>query len=149
MDALPRLTGREVCVIGPVPHDLPLVDIYISANEHGAKIADFIVAMDDRYGDTKTPMRDYLRQFSDAPILSPFDWADFRLEGWPGAPRRILSGMAAVWAASEMDADHITIVGMNGYGGKPGALKDAGLVARNLRCPVTLIGGGALRHYFK
>lgn len=135
--------GKVFCVMGGAPslgEDLANVkaDVYISANEHGATFRkpDYVVALDDHHGKTGERIVDYLRKYTQAPIIGQNYAADYVLETWPDAPRKIYSGMAAIWCAWAMGAKVVILAGMNAYDGKPQAMKDARLVADKVRCPV-------------
>ena len=117
-------------------------DIYISANEHGAKLmkCDYIFAMDETHGNGQ-PMGKYLRQFSDAPIISPCDYGDIKPHSWPRAPRRIYSGLNAAWMAWVMGAKVVILAGFDAYNQNAGALRKAQLFVDEIKCPVRVVGG--------
>jgi len=139
--------GARFCIMGgagSLGEDLDQIkaDIYISANEHGCKFraVDYIVAMDDKHGSGK-PMLGVLREYSNAPIISPCGYQDVRLHSWPRAPRRIYSGLTAAWVAYAMGAKAIFLAGFDGYGGQVGAARKARIFELEIRCPVREIGG--------
>lgn len=145
-DLLLKHKGKVFCIMGGAPSlgsDLNHVkaDVYISANEHGAAFRepDYVVALDDHHGKTGVRIVDYLRKYTQAPIIGQNYAADYILETWPDAPRKIFSGMAAVWCAWAMGAKAVILAGMNAYDGKPQALCDAQLVADKVRCPVRVV----------
>lgn len=145
-DLILKHKGKVFCVMGGAPSlgdDLEHVkaDVYISANEHGAAFRepDYVVALDDHHGKTGERIVDYLRKYTQAPIIGQNYAADYVLETWPDAPRKIYSGMAAVWCAWAMGAKAVVLAGMNAYDGKPQAMKDARLVADKVRCPVRVV----------
>lgn len=148
--------GKVFAIIGGAPFDPELLkgikaDVWISANEHGVNLreCDYMVAMDDRHCGNGAPMFDYLRQFSDSPIVGPQPFADYQLVQWPDSPRRsVLSGMVAAWVAWAMGAKAIVLVGMNGYDGKAGSMKDARLIAESVSVSVRTVDGGALESVF-
>ena len=138
--------GKRICVMGGAPslsEDLEAInaDLYISANEHGAKLrsVDYIVAMDEQHGSGK-PMEKVLREVCDAPIISPCHYRDIYLNSWPRAPRRIYSGLTAAWVAYAMGAKVVFLAGFDGYG-QVGALRKARIFEIEIRCPVREIGG--------
>lgn len=148
--------GKVFCVIGGAPFDPDLLkgikaDVFISTNEHGVKVHDcqYMVAMDDTHSGNGKRMYDHLREYSDLPIISRSAYADYQLETWPDAPRTsFLSGMAAVWCAWAMGAKAVIVVGMNGYDGKTGAMRDAACVMKEVSVPVRSVDGGPLSDVF-
>ena len=115
--------GKRVCVIGGGPlGDIPKADVYISANAHGVdrQRPHYVLAMDERHSKAGKEMGAFLRAKTDAPIISPHAYADFRLGQWPQCPRFVLSGMIATWAAWAMGAKVVLLAGCDGYGGDPG-----------------------------
>lgn len=155
-DLILKHRGKVICVIGGAPFDPELLksvkaDVFISANEHGvlAHECDYIVAMDDRHGELGVSMYDHLRAYSPLPIIGPQAFADYQLSTWPDAPRRsVLSGMTGVWVAWAMGAKAVVTIGMNAYNGKPGADKDARIVAGMVSVPVRCVDGGVLEEIF-
>jgi hypothetical protein len=139
--------GKRVCVIGGGPNlHVPKADIYISTNAHGVSVQapDYILAMDEIHGRERKEMGGWLRSKSDAPIISPHGYADFRLGHWPQHPRFVLSGMIATWAAWAMGAKVVLLAGCDGYGGDPGYVDEARKMDRDVHCPVRVVGGGPL-----
>ena len=145
--------GKKIAVMGGAPclaeHLTKGVeaDVWISANHHGILLrkADYLLCMDEvvkQHGNT--PFPDFVRAHSDAKIISPYHWADHQLVTWPQHPRLVLSGMVATWAAFMMGAKSIVLLGMDGYGGDPGYIDEARKMARDVHCPVRVVGGGAL-----
>ena len=116
-------------------------DVWISANEHGAKLrpVDYVVAMDDRHGGLKTPMRGEIRKYTDAPIIGPAAGNDYQLVTWPGAPRKGLSGMAAAWVAWVMGAHPVILAGFDAYGGAK--LSESRKVVDHIKGVVRVAGG--------
>jgi len=147
--------GKVFAIIGGAPIadgalDNIKADIWISVNDHGVKLreCDYVVAMDDNHTERGGSMYDYLARYG-APIIGPQPWANYQLSTWPDAPRRsVLSGMTAAWCAWAMGAKAIVLVGMNGYDGKSGAMKDAHNVAAAVTVPVRSIDGGPLTEIF-
>jgi len=118
-------------------------DVWLSANEHGAKLraVDYLVAMDHEHGGLLRPMDQVLRQYSDAPIISPERYGDIHPYGWPGAPRRIYTGLVAAWIAYMMGARVVILAGFDGYGGQPGYRRKARLFEQGIPVPVREVGG--------
>ncbi len=128
--------GKSVCCIGGGPvSDLPECDIYISANEHGARLrrVDFVVAVDTFHGITRKPMRAHIRDYSDAPMIGPQRDADVRLKWWPGCPERLLSGVTAVYVAAQWRARSIHLVG---FSDRQGQRRQMDMIAPYIDCPV-------------
>lgn len=144
--------GKRICVMGGAKRlasDLEGVeaDLYISTNAHGADLRkpDYVLAMDKVHSRLQVPMGTYLRQKSDAPIISPHGYADIPLLTWPQYPRFVLSGMVAAWCAYMMGAKVVILAGMDGYAGQDtGWLDEARKMARDINCPVRVAGGGPL-----
>ncbi len=117
--------GARICVTGGGPTLAAEVaearaDVWISANEHGAKLrkVDYVLAMDDKHTDTRKSMQEHLRQFTDAPIIGPWPWCEYVLNDWPKCPRKMLSGAVGAWAAWAMGAHPVILAGMDCYGGR-------------------------------
>jgi hypothetical protein len=89
-------------------------------------------------------MLEVIRAKTAAPIISPRAYADFQLETWPQCPRDVLSGMVATWAAWIMGAKVVLLAGMDGYNGDEGYVHEAVKMARDVYCPVRVVGGGPL-----
>jgi len=144
--------GAVFCVIGGAPGaDAQLkraskADVFISANEHGAKLreVDYVVAMDDIHAVDKDPMRARIRQHTEAPIIGVEPCCDVRIPVWPMAPRKVYSGLIAIWVAWTMGAKVILVTGMNGYDGDPTFMERARTIAKAVRCEVRVVGGGPL-----
>jgi hypothetical protein len=139
--------GKRICVIGGAPiKGLPEADVYISTNAHGVQLRepDYVLAMDERHQREQCPMGPYLRARSDAPIISPHGYGDYRLSTWPQNPRFVLSGMVAAWMAWFMGAKVVILAGMDGYGGQNGYKDEARKIDRDIHCPVRVAGGGPL-----
>ena len=139
--------GKRICVIGGKPVDsLPDADIYISTNAHGVHLVqpDYVLAMDERNSREDCPMGPFLRSRTDAPIISPHTFSDYRLTNWPQNPRFVLSGMIAAWMAWFMGAKVVILAGMDGYGGQDGYKDEAMKIDRDIHCPVRVAGGGPL-----
>jgi len=143
--------GKRICVMGGssrLAQDLEVVeaDIYISTNGHGAHLRrpDYLLAMDEVNSREQIPMGDWLRGKSDAPIISPHGYANYRLGHWPQCPRFVLSGMVATWVAFAMGASVVILAGCDGYGGDEGYVHEAQKMARDVFCPVRIAGSGPL-----
>jgi hypothetical protein len=135
--------GKRICVMGgaqSLEADLKKVkaDVYISTNGHGLEFqeADYLFAMDETNRHHQMPMGEYLRSVSSAPIISPRGYADYALTKWPQAPRDVLSGMTAAWAAMMMGASVVILAGMDAYEGDAGYVDEARKMARDIHVPV-------------
>lgn len=124
-DLIMKHAGKSICIMGggkSLDDDLKHVnaDIYISVNEHGAKRrkVDYIVCMDDKHTGNKMWMRDYLKQYSDAPVISPWHWGKYQICRWPDYPYLFNSGVIASWVAYLMGANPIIFAGFDCYGGQ-------------------------------
>jgi hypothetical protein len=138
--------GKRICIMGGAPSledDLCQIDadIYISTNAHGAHLQkpDYIFAMDEINTRLNVPMGGFLRELTDAPIISPRAYADYQLITWPQCPRDVLSGMVATWAAFMMGAKVVILAGMDAYDGKSGFVHEATKMARDVNCPVRVM----------
>ncbi|KAF1706284.1 hypothetical protein [Pseudoxanthomonas sacheonensis] len=150
-DLILKHKGKRFCIMGgspSLPEHLAGVeaDIYISTNAHGIDLQapDYLLAMDERNSRENCPMGPFLRERSDASIISPHAYADYQLVSWPQAPRFVLSGMVAAWAAYMMGAKVVILAGCDGYGGEHGYVLEAQKIARDIAVPVRLAGGGPL-----
>lgn len=144
-DLILKHKGKRICVMGgadSLADDLEKIeaDIYISTNGHGCDYvpADYVLAMDENNTKLNVPMGDYLRSITDAPIISPRHFADYQLMSWPQAPRDVLSGMIAAWAAFMMGAKVVILAGMDGYK-QSGYIHEASKIARDINCPVRVM----------
>lgn len=116
------MTGFPVVVMGGGP-SLPMqlatlrhdVVAWISANEHGARYrqADYIVCVDQVHCETKESMEKRLRPFR-VPIVSPLQWADYRLPEWE---LQCNSGLVSVFLAYLLGACPIIVAGVDCYQG--------------------------------
>lgn len=144
--------GKTFCVMGGAPNLAEHMaqvkaDVFISTNAHGVDLVkpDYLLAMDEKHSRHNfAPMGDWLRARCDAPIISPHGYADIRLGHWPQHPRFVLSGMIATWAAFAMGAKLVIIAGCDGYGGEAGYIDEARKIARDVYCPVRVVGDGPL-----
>lgn len=119
-----RHKGARICVMGGGPNlaaDIAGVqaDIWISANEHGARLrpVDYVVAMDNLHTRLRVPMEGHIRAHTKAPIIGPWHWCDYGLTEYPLAPRLLLSGVIASWAAYLLGAHPVILAGFDCYGG--------------------------------
>jgi hypothetical protein len=138
--------GKRICIMGgaaSLEDDLKQIeaDIYISTNAHGIefKTPDYIFAMDETNTRLNVPMGGFLRDKTDVQIISPRAYADYQLITWPQAPRDVLSGMVATWAAFMMGAKVVILAGMDAYDGKSGFVHEATKMARDVNCPVRVM----------
>jgi hypothetical protein len=145
-DLVLKHKGKRICIMGgaaSLEDDLCQIDadIYISTNAHGVHLQkpDYILAMDETNTRLNVPMGGFLRELTDAPIISPRAYADYQLIKWPQAPRDVLSGMVATWAAFMMGAKVVILAGMDAYDGKSGFVHEATKMARDVNCPVRVM----------
>lgn len=142
--------GRRFIVMGGGPSleaDLDALgrkagDVVISTNAHGVNLRapDYLLAIDHTHTGNGVPMGEYLRQRSDAPIISPHGFADYRLGFWPEHPRWVLSGLIAAWAAWAMGAKVVVLAGMDGYADNEYS-DEARKIARDIHGPVRVASG--------
>lgn len=140
--------GKRFIVMGGGPslaRDLEAIgsrrgDVVISANGHGVDLRapDYLLAIDHTHTSAQVPMGQYLRRVSDAPIISPHGFADYRLGFWPDSPRFVLSGLVSGWAAFAMGAKCVVLAGMDGYANND-YTGEARKIARDIRCPVRVM----------
>ncbi len=120
--------GARICVMGGGPNlaaeiEKVQADIWISTNEHGAKVreVDYVVAMDNIHTRLHVPMEGHIRPHTDAPIIGPWHWCNYGLGNYPLQPRLLLSGVIASWIAYLMGAHPVIMAGFDCYGGIPRA----------------------------
>lgn len=143
--------GKHFVVMGGGPSlaaDMARItraDVVISTNGHGVDIRapDYLLAIDHTHTGRQVPMGKHLRERSDATIISPHGFADFRLGFWPESPRFVLSGLVATWAAFVMGAKVVTLAGMDGYADND-YRGEARKVARDIHCPVRVMASSPL-----
>lgn len=140
--------GVRIVVMGGAPSlkaDLDELefDVCISANAHGVEFVkpDYLLAMDERNSRENCEMGLFLRGRSDAPVISPHKYADYRLSNWPQNPRFVLSGMIGAWMAWFMGAKVVILAGMDGYAGQSGYKDEARKIDRDIHCPVRVVSG--------
>ena len=117
-------------------------DVVISTNGHGVALRapDYLLAIDHTHTGTGVPMGRHLRALSDAPVISPHGFADYRLGFWPQSPRFVLSGLVAAWAGFAMGAKVVCLAGMDGYADND-YTGEARKVAADIYCPVRVASG--------
>lgn len=117
-------------------------DVVISTNGHGVALRapDYLLAIDHTHTGTGVPMGRHLRALSDAPVISPHGFADYRLGFWPQSPRFVLSGLVAAWAGFAMGAKVVCLAGMDGYADND-YTGEARKVAADIHCPVRVASG--------
>ncbi len=140
--------GARICVMGGGPNlaaDIEKVeaDIWISANEHGAKLrpVDYVVAMDNLHTRLKVPMEGHIRPHTKAPIIGPWHWCDYGLTTYPLAPRLLLSGVIAQWVAYLMGAHPLILAGFDCYGGVPRSVNQHRDYVPHVKCEVRVASG--------
>jgi hypothetical protein len=147
-DLIQAHSGKRIAVLGGAPslqYDLEKIDadIWISANEHGVKIrpCDYIVTVDEIHGRADRDSFEYLRQFSGAPIVSPCYGANYLISWWPGAPRRMLSGLMAAWCGWQMGGHPVILAGFDSFNGDEGAREKAALFKEQIKGHVRQCSG--------
>lgn len=146
-----RHKGARICVMGGAP-TLPdeiehvQADIWISANQHGAKLrkVDYVVAMDNLHTVHKDPMLGIIREHTDAPIIGPWHWCDYGITNYPLAPRLMFTGVIAQWVASMLGAHPIIMAGFGCYGGTHRTLGQHREYASFLKSAVRVVDGPLL-----
>jgi hypothetical protein len=149
-----RHKGERICVMGGGPslaHDLDSVkaDVWISVNEHGAKLrpADYVVCMDDVHTKKHVHMLKHLRQFTDAPIISPWHWGEWQLSTWPRSPFIPLSGVVASWVAYLMGAHPVIMAGFDCHGGHGATLGQHRSYLPFVKAEVRVVSGPLTQMY--
>lgn len=149
-DLILKHTGLVICILGatatPEMIDSVKADIFISANEHGAKLTevDYVLAMDDVHTKDGTNMMARIRAVTDAPVIGPFrDQNDIHLASWPDAPRRYYTGAVSVWMAWAMGASEVVLVGMDCYLDEDGNYNESCFeryrqISEIVKCPVRI-----------
>lgn len=142
--------GKRFAIMGGGPSlaaDMERIDadVVISTNGHGIDIRkpDYLFAIDHTHTASNVPMGKHLRARSDAPIISPHGFADYRMGFWPQSPRFILSGLVATWAAFAMGAKVVYLAGMDGYPDRD-YTDEAHKIARDIHCPVRVMPSSPL-----
>jgi uncharacterized Rossmann fold enzyme len=148
--------GERIVVMGGGPSlgadlaRLPddVADIWISANHHGAALreVDYVVALDDVHDQLHRPMRELIREHTEAPIVSPHDWADIRMAGW-WPLTLMLTGPVAAWVASHFGARRVILAGFDCYASKPSALNAHRRMAAFIKSEVRVVSGPLIELY--
>jgi hypothetical protein len=153
-DLIMKHAGARICVMGGskcLDSDLEQVkaDIYISVNDHGARRrkVDYIVCMDNVHTANKREMRHYLRQFSDAPVVSPWHWSTYQMHKWPGFPKLFNSGIMASWVAYLMGAHPVILAGFDCYGGDRRIMDMHKDYIPNIKAQVRVVSGPLQKFY--
>lgn len=153
-DLIMKHAGKRICVMGgskSLGSDLERVqaDIYISVNDHGARRreVDYLVCMDDTHTANRRPMRHYLRQFSDAPVVSPWHWGAYQMHKWPGFPKLFNSGIMASWVAYLMGAHPVILAGFDCYGGDRRIMDMHQDYVQHIKSQVRVVSGPLLKFY--
>lgn len=153
-DLIMKHAGKSICIMGgskSLENDLKNIDadIYISVNNHGAmkRKVDYIVCMDNIHTGNKMFMHDYLKQYSDAPIISPWHWGDYQICRWPDYPYLFNSGVIASWVAYLMGAHPIIFAGFDCYGGQRRILDMHEKFLKHNRCENRVASGALLKFY--
>lgn len=147
--------GKRICVMGgasSLDDDLKRIkaDIYISANDHGARRrpVDYMVCMDNIHTRNKREMRHFLREVSDAPIISPWHWGQYQIGKWPDHPCLFNTGIMASWIAYLMGAHPIILAGFDCYGGSSGRIFEMHKqYVKHIKCQVRVVSGPLLKLY--
>lgn len=145
--------GKRFVIMGGGPSlaaDLETIgtkegDVVISTNGHGSELRapDYLLAIDHMHTAKQQPMGRHLRAISNAPIISPHAFADYRMGHWPGEPRFVLSGLVAAWAGFAMGAKVVCMAGMTGYQDND-YRNEARKIARDIHCPVRVMAASPL-----
>ena len=153
-DLIMKHAGKSICIMGgskSLDDDLKNIDadIYISVNNHGAmkRKVDYIVCMDNIHTGNKMFMHNYLKQYSDAPIISPWHWGDYQICRWPDYPYLFNSGVIASWVAYLMGAHPIIFAGFDCYGGQRRILDMHEKFLKHNRCENRVASGALLKFY--
>lgn len=153
-DLVMKHAGKRICVMGggkALAEDLKHVDadIWISSNEHGAKLrpVDYIVALDDIHTVHKTHMSKHLRQFSDAPIINVWHWGDYQISRCPSYPKLSMSGVVASWVAYLMGGHPVIMAGFDCYGGDKRIVDQHENYIKHVKCEVRVVSGVLTKFY--
>lgn len=151
-DLLMKHEGQRICIMGgskTLDDDLRTVeaDVWISVNNHGAmrREVDYIVCMDNIHTANKREMWKFLRDYSDAPVISPWHWGQYQISSWPAYPRLLNSGVIAGWVAYLMGAHPVIFAGFDCYGGKVGAMDMHKTMLAHMPCEVRVCSGPLLK----
>jgi hypothetical protein len=148
--------GKRICVMGGSPSladDIKSVDadVWISVNEHGAKLreVDYVVAMDDIHTKLHVPMLKHIRPHTDAPIISPWHWGDFQLSHWHLIPKIPYSGVVASWCAYLMGGHPVILAGFDCYKGHGAAVGQHKEYVKHIKGEVRVVSGALTSLYPK
>lgn len=153
-DLIMKHAGQSICIMGggkSLDADLEKVnaDVYISVNEHGAKrrAVDYIVCMDNIHTGNKAWMRDWLRRYSNAPIISPWHWGQYQICRWPDYPYLFNSGVIASWVAYLMGAHPIIFAGFDCYNGDKRIMQMHEKFIKHNKCQNRVVSGCLTKFY--
>jgi hypothetical protein len=153
-DLIMKHAGQRICVMGgskSLDTDLETIDadVYISVNDHGARRreVDYIVCMDNIHTAKKVEMRHYLREFSDAPVVSPWHWGEYQICRWPDYPYLFNSGVIASWVAYLMGAHPLIFAGFDCYGGQPRIIDMHKTFVKHVKAECRVASGPLLQLY--
>jgi hypothetical protein len=149
-----RHKGQRICIMGgskSLDSDLQDIkaDVWISVNDHGAKRmdVDYIVCMDNIHTGNKMEMWRFLRQYSDAPVISPWHWGQYQILRWPGYPCLFNSGVIASWVAYLMGAHPLIFAGFDCYGKKGRHFEMHKQFVPEVKCEARAVSGPLLDLY--
>jgi hypothetical protein len=147
-DLIMKHAGQRICIMGgskSLDADLERVeaDVYISVNDHGARRrpVDYIVCMDNIHTGNKREMWKFLREFSDAPVISPWHWGQYQICRWPDYPYLFNSGVIASWVAYLMGAHPVIFAGFDCYGGQARIIDMHRKYAAHVKCLGRVVSG--------
>jgi hypothetical protein len=147
-DLIMKHAGKRICIMGgskSLESDLERVvaDVYISVNDHGARRreVDYIVCMDNIHTGNKREMWKFLREFSDAPVISPWHWGQYQICRWPDYPYLFNSGVIASWIAFLMGAHPVIFAGFDCYGGQTRIIDMHRKYVAHLKCLGRVVSG--------
>jgi hypothetical protein len=154
-DLIMKHKGKRICVMGGSPclaEDINNIeaDIWISANEHGAKLreVDYIVNMDENHTVKRLRMESYLKQYSGkAEFVNPYQWSDYQMFRWPLHPRLMNSGVMATWIGYLMGAHPLILAGFDCYKGDPRIVKMHHDYIPHVKCEVRVASGALTKFY--
>jgi hypothetical protein len=156
-DCLLQHPGARIIVMGgsdDIERDLIEIgsrkgDVVISTNAHGVDLRrpDYLLAMDTHHLGTGEPMGDYLRARSDAPIISVYDYAQYRIHGVPDC-EVTKSGLVAMWVAYRMGARVIHLAGMRGNEGDRDYRMAVDQMAKHIHTDVRVAADSMLAEVF-
>lgn len=153
-DLIMKHQGQRICIMGgskSLDSDLESVeaDVWISVNDHGARRrpVDYIVCMDNIHTGNKKEMRHYLREFSDAPVISPWHWGDYQICRWPDYPYLFNSGVIASWVAYLMGAHPLIFAGFDCYGGDRRIVGMHETFVKHVQCECRVVSGPLKKIY--